>query len=63
MKSILVRAYLPLCTPDFFVPSLHLKRGAHGAAPEIMTGPRDLSPITVKYIRASAKKAQLKTRT
>jgi indolepyruvate decarboxylase len=29
---------------------------------EVMTGPRDLSPITVKYIRASAKKAQLKTR-
>ena len=28
-----------------------------------MTGPRDLSPITVKYIRASANKAQLKTRT
>ena len=25
MKSILVRAYLPLCTPDFFVPSWHLK--------------------------------------
>jgi indolepyruvate decarboxylase len=30
---------------------------------EVMIGPRDLSPITVKYIRASAKKAQLKTRT
>jgi indolepyruvate decarboxylase len=28
---------------------------------EVMTGPRDLSPITIKYIRASAKKAQLKT--
>lgn len=28
---------------------------------EVMIGPRDLSPITVKYIRASAKKAQLKT--
>jgi TPP-dependent 2-oxoacid decarboxylase len=30
---------------------------------EVMIGPRDLSPISVKYIRASAKKAQLKTRT
>jgi len=30
---------------------------------EVIIGPRDLSPITVKYIRASAKKAQLKTRT
>jgi TPP-dependent 2-oxoacid decarboxylase len=29
---------------------------------EVMIGPRDLSPISVKYIRASAKKAQLKTR-
>ena len=29
---------------------------------EVIIGPRDLSPITVKYIRASAKKAQL-TRT
>jgi len=27
---------------------------------EVMIGPRDLSPITLKYIRASAKKAQLK---
>ncbi len=30
---------------------------------EVMIGPKDLSPITVKYIRASAKKAQLKART
>jgi hypothetical protein len=30
---------------------------------EVMIAPRDLSPISVKYIRASAKKAQLKTRT
>ena len=30
---------------------------------EVMIGPRDLSPITVKYIRASAKKSQLKART
>jgi indolepyruvate decarboxylase len=29
---------------------------------EIMTGARDLSPITLKYIRASARKAQVKTR-
>lgn len=29
---------------------------------EVMIDPRDLLPITVKYIRASAKKAQLKTR-
>jgi indolepyruvate decarboxylase len=27
---------------------------------EVMIGPKDLSPITLKYIRASAKKAQLK---
>ena len=27
---------------------------------EVLIGPRDLSPITVKYIRASAKKAQIK---
>ena len=27
---------------------------------EVMIGPRDLSPITLKYIRASAKKAQIK---
>jgi len=27
---------------------------------EVMIGPRDLSPITLKYIRASAKKAQLR---
>jgi hypothetical protein len=26
---------------------------------EVMIGSRDLSPITVKYIRASAKKAQI----
>jgi len=30
---------------------------------EVMIGARDLSPLSVKYIRASAKKAQLKTRT
>ena len=30
---------------------------------EVMIGPKDLSPISVKYIRASAKKAQLKART
>jgi TPP-dependent 2-oxoacid decarboxylase len=30
---------------------------------EVTIGPKDLSPISVKYIRASAKKAQLKTRT
>jgi len=30
---------------------------------EVMIAPRDLSPISVKYIRASAKKAELKTRT
>ena len=30
---------------------------------EVMIGPKDLSPITVKYIRASARKAQLKART
>ena len=30
---------------------------------EVMIGPKDLSPVSVKYIRASAKKAQLKTRT
>jgi indolepyruvate decarboxylase len=29
---------------------------------EVMIGPRDLSPITLKYIRASAKKAQLRNR-
>ena len=29
---------------------------------EVMTGPRDLSPMSVKYIRASAKKAQIKSR-
>jgi indolepyruvate decarboxylase len=28
---------------------------------EVVIGPRDLSPITVKYIRASAKKAQIKS--
>jgi hypothetical protein len=28
---------------------------------EVMTGARDLSPITLKYIRASAKKAQITT--
>jgi hypothetical protein len=27
---------------------------------EVMTGSGDLSPITLKYIRASAKKAQIK---
>jgi indolepyruvate decarboxylase len=27
---------------------------------EVMIGPRDLSPITLKYIRASAKKAQIR---
>ena len=30
---------------------------------EVMIGPKDLSPVSVKYIRASAKRAQLKTRT
>ena len=28
---------------------------------EVFIGPRDLSPVTVKYIRASAKKAQIKS--
>jgi TPP-dependent 2-oxoacid decarboxylase len=28
---------------------------------EVSIGPQDLSPITIKYIRASAKKAQIKT--
>jgi indolepyruvate decarboxylase len=28
---------------------------------EVMTGPRDLSPVSVKYIRASAKKGKVKT--
>ena len=30
---------------------------------EVSTGPRDLSPITMKYIRASAKKAQMNSGT
>ena len=30
---------------------------------EVMIGPKDLSPVSVKYIRASSKRAQLKTRT
>jgi indolepyruvate decarboxylase len=30
---------------------------------EVSIGPRDLSPITMKYIRASAKKAQMNSRT
>jgi indolepyruvate decarboxylase len=29
---------------------------------EVLTGPRDLSPMSVKYIRASAKKAEIKSR-
>jgi hypothetical protein len=29
---------------------------------EVSIAPRDLSPVTIKYIRASAKKAQIKTR-
>jgi len=47
-----------------------LRRGLEQAAEsptftiiEVMIGARDLSPLSVKYIRASAKKAQLKTRT
>ena len=28
---------------------------------EVLIGPRDLSPVTIKYIRASAKKAQIKS--
>jgi indolepyruvate decarboxylase len=28
---------------------------------EVSIGPRDLSPITIKYIRASAKKAQIES--
>jgi hypothetical protein len=28
---------------------------------EVFIGPRDLSPVTVKYIRASAKNAQVKS--
>ena len=27
---------------------------------EVFIGPRDLSPVTIKYIRASAKKAQIR---
>jgi hypothetical protein len=37
--------------------------GVYAGAISPPIGARDLSPLSVKYIRASAKKAQLKTRT
>lgn len=37
------------------------ERASTFAIIEVMTGPRDLSPVSVKYIRASAKKGQDKT--
>jgi hypothetical protein len=45
--------------PRFLCAVLALERGVHAAAEIIPV--RETSPIIVKYIRASGKKAQLKT--
>ena len=53
--SVLAKGAFPMNHPLFM--------GVYAGAISPPIGARDLSPLRVKYIRASQKKAQLKTRT